>query len=204
MKKIFSLVLAFIVSAAFGFVVVKLIDSSRQENNEMYSSGNNAESPNTDIKKGISQSSKNESIDSVDGKDVKTGKELPENEKVNSNMLIEAEALAAAEEAKAEKAKAKAEVAKAKMEQNRMSAAEFQMLISGGDNSILGGKNPKVAKTISFSVSGLREGDRHPQDIVGIRAKVGNGIWTSFSVHSVGYDSQGRINSAVIVPNYPD
>lgn len=88
---------------------------------------------------------------------------------------------------------------------NRMSASDFQrLLLDQNDSSVLGGKNPKVARTVSITVKSLRDGDKKPGDILAVREKIANGIWTSASVSSVNYDSQGRVNSVVIIPNYPD
>lgn len=198
--------MAFLVSAALGFGVVKLIKSSQQQDVEVFSD-NSSKDSNDNIAKGGSVTSSSGSVDSTRINGSETDKESHESNVTNTSMLEQAEALAAEEakkKAEAEEARRKAEEAKARMEQNKMSAAEFQSLIAGGDNSILGGKNPKVSKSISFSVSGLREGERRPQDVVGIREKVGNGVWASFTVSSVGYDAQGKINSAIIVPHYPD
>lgn len=86
---------------------------------------------------------------------------------------------------------------------NRMSVSEFQsLLLNQEDVSILGGKNPKVAKRISFKYNGIKEGERKPDDVLAIREKISMGVWSSAQVLSVGYDNQGRINSAVIAPVY--
>lgn len=86
---------------------------------------------------------------------------------------------------------------------NKMSAGEFQsILLNESDSSILGGKNPRVANSISFSFHGLRDDDTKPRDVVSIRERIALGIWKSASVVSVGYDNAGRINSAVISVGY--
>lgn len=176
MKKVFSLVLVFIVSAIIGFFLFGMFNHQSQptppNNDSIWMDTIRMDTIRMDT---VSEDSTNgNDVDSADNVNIKN-ESMGKNPKDQINV-----------------------------EKNKMSAAEFQNLIVGGDNSILGGKNPKVAKTIQFSVDGLREGDRRPQDVVGIREKVGNGIWTSFRVSTVGYDSQGKIDSAVIVPNYPD
>ena len=84
-----------------------------------------------------------------------------------------------------------------------MSAGEFQaLLLNQNDNSLLGGKNPKVAKSIAFSFEGLNDGDKRPGDILSVREKIAYGIWSSARVLRVGYDEKGRINSVKIQPVY--
>jgi len=88
---------------------------------------------------------------------------------------------------------------------NKMSAVEFQrLLLDQNDSSLLGGMNHGVAKRVSIIVRSLNEGDRKPEDILAVRDKIANGIWVSAIVNSVNYDSQGKINSIVISPIYPD
>ncbi|MBO4673398.1 MAG: hypothetical protein J5616_03515 [Bacteroidaceae bacterium] len=88
-------------------------------------------------------------------------------------------------------------------EVSKMSAGEFQsLLLNQNDNSLLGGKNPKVARTVIIRAQGLEEGERAPGDILAVREKIANGIWTSARVVSVGYDNSGRINSVTIQPVY--
>lgn len=85
----------------------------------------------------------------------------------------------------------------------RMSSGEFQLLLlKQSDNSLLGGKHPKVAKYISLSFEGLRDDDRKPGDILAVREKIAYGIWSSAKVIWVGYDESGKINSARIQPVY--
>lgn len=85
----------------------------------------------------------------------------------------------------------------------QMSSSEFQaLLLNQGDNSLLGGKHPKVARSISLSFEGLREDDRKPGDILAVREKIAYGIWRSAKVVRVGYDANGKINSARIQPVY--
>ena len=76
------------------------------------------------------------------------------------------------------------------------------LLLNQNDNSLLGGKNPKVARTVIIRAQGLEEGERAPGDILAVREKIANGIWTSARVVSVGYDNSGRINSVTIQPVY--
>jgi hypothetical protein len=84
-----------------------------------------------------------------------------------------------------------------------MNSGEFQsLLLDEGDNSLLGGKHPKVAKFVVFTFEGLHEGDKIPGDVLAIREKISFGIWTSAKVLWVGYDENGRINSAKIRPIY--
>ena len=85
----------------------------------------------------------------------------------------------------------------------QMSSSEFQaLLLNQGDNSLLGGKHPKVARSISLSFEGLRDDDRKPGDILAVREKIAYGIWRSAKVVRVGYDANGKINSARIQPIY--
>ena len=87
--------------------------------------------------------------------------------------------------------------------QDVMSSSEFQaLLLNPNDYSILGGKNPKVARSVSIRVQGLKD-DRAPGDIQSVRDKIANGIWQSARVANVGYDNSGRINSVVLQPIYP-
>lgn len=84
-----------------------------------------------------------------------------------------------------------------------MSAGEFQtLLLNQNDNSLLGGKHPKVAKSIALSFEGLRDGDKKPGDILSVREKIAYEIWNSAKVLRVGYDEKGKINSAKIQPVY--
>lgn len=84
-----------------------------------------------------------------------------------------------------------------------MSAGEFQsLLLNQSDNSLLGGKNPKVARTVYIRTQGMNDGEKAPGDVLAVREKIANGIWTSARVLSVGYDQSGRINSATIQPVY--
>lgn len=84
-----------------------------------------------------------------------------------------------------------------------MTASEFQtLLLNLSDNSVLGGKNPKVAKYVHLSFQNLRDGDAAPGDIQAVRDKIEFGQWTSARVVSVQYDNVGRVNSAVIRPVY--
>ena len=85
----------------------------------------------------------------------------------------------------------------------RMTKSEFQsLLLNQNDNTLLGGKNPKVSRNIIIRPQGLEEGERAPGDILAVREKIANGIWTSARVVSVGYDDNGKINSVVIKPIY--
>lgn len=85
----------------------------------------------------------------------------------------------------------------------KMSASEFQsLLLNQSDNSLLGGRNPKVALYVSLKCVGLREDDFPANDIQHVRDKIANGIWKSASVTSVGYNERGQINSATISPVY--
>ena len=81
----------------------------------------------------------------------------------------------------------------------KMSASEFQsLLLNQRDVTLLGGRNPKVAKYVVVSVVGLATGERRPDDIQAVRDKIANGIWSSASVVSVSYDSNGKINAVTI------
>lgn len=86
---------------------------------------------------------------------------------------------------------------------NGMTASEFQALLQSG-KSIEGGKHPKVAKNVSFSYVGIRDGEKKPGDILALREKVNFETWKSFKVLNVGYDKDGRVNSAIIQPIYHD
>lgn len=87
---------------------------------------------------------------------------------------------------------------------SKMSASQFQsLLLSHSDNSLLGGRNPKVAKSIYIRVQGMHDDENiRPDDVQGVRDKIRFGIWKSAIVISVGYDNQNKINSAVIQPVY--
>lgn len=89
-------------------------------------------------------------------------------------------------------------------EVSRMSKDEFQsLLLNQKDNSLLGGKNPKVALSVIIRTQGMNEGERAPGDILAVREKIANGIWTSLRVVAVGYDdNSGKINSVTIQPIY--
>lgn len=85
----------------------------------------------------------------------------------------------------------------------RMTMGEFQsILLNQNDNTLLGGKNPKVSRNIIIRTQGLEEGERVPEDILAVREKIANGIWSSARVVSVGYDDNGKINSVVLKPIY--
>ena len=87
----------------------------------------------------------------------------------------------------------------------KMSASEFQsLLLNQKDNSLLGGKNPKVAKYVALHCVGLNEGDFPANDIQHVREKIANGIWSTCIVNHVGYNERGQINSATIRPVYPN
>ena len=75
-----------------------------------------------------------------------------------------------------------------------MTASEFQhKLLNFGDMSILGGRNPQVAKSVSIHINGGGS-----TDIQSVRDKIKNEIWKSVSVTNVGHDNKGRINSVTI------
>lgn len=93
------------------------------------------------------------------------------------------------------------QIEEAKIE--KMTAAQFQaLLLNQNDNSLLGGKNPKIAKSVALSFTDLKEGEKRPNDILAVREKIAFGIWSSARVVRVGYDESGRINSATIQPVY--
>ena len=84
-----------------------------------------------------------------------------------------------------------------------MTSSEFQsLLLNQNDNSLLGGKHPKVARSVALSFEGLHDGDRKPSDILAVREKIAYGIWSTAKVLHVGYDENGKINSARIQPIY--
>ncbi len=120
----------------------------------------------------------------------------------------EAEAKAKAKKEAEAEAKAKKEAeAKAKAKQNqdnRMSKQEFQkLLLTQTDVTLLGGKNPKVAKHIRFTIQNMHSDETiRPDDVLSIRAKIANDIWTSAKVISVDYDNNGLINAATVSPVY--
>lgn len=94
---------------------------------------------------------------------------------------------------------------KEEKEKTKMTAKAFQALLANrSDNSLLGGHNPQVAKSISFSVRNMKEGENRPDDVLSIRQKVSYGVWAGIRVVSVGYDSNNRISSAVIEPIYKE
>ena len=85
----------------------------------------------------------------------------------------------------------------------KMTAAQFQaLLLNQNDNSLLGGKHPKIAKYVALTFTDLQEGEKRPNDILAVREKIAFGIWSSARVLHVGYDENGRINSARIQPVY--
>lgn len=85
----------------------------------------------------------------------------------------------------------------------RMSSGMFQsLLLNQNDNTLLGGKHPQVAKTVTLSFEGLRDGEKRPGDILAVREKIAYGIWTSAKVLTVGYNDNGKINYAKIQPVY--
>ena len=87
----------------------------------------------------------------------------------------------------------------------KMSAAEFQrLLLNQNDNSLLGGKNPRVARYVNITCVGLHEDDFPAGDIQHLRDKIANGIWRSAVVSSVGYNERGQINAATIRPVYDE
>lgn len=86
---------------------------------------------------------------------------------------------------------------------DKMTAAQFQtLLLNQNDNSLLGGKHPKIAKYVALTFTDLQEGEQRPNDILAVREKIAFGIWSSARVLHVGYDENGRINSARIQPVY--
>ena len=86
---------------------------------------------------------------------------------------------------------------------SKMTASEFQsLLLNQNDNTLLGGRNPKVSRYVALKCTGLREDDFPANDILHVREKIANGIWKSASVTSIGYNEQGLINSATISPIY--
>jgi len=213
-KKYLYMFLAFVLSTGVGFGVTKFLVNSDSASTLTGSSviamnggsihDNNATS--IDSKGEMDSDVAGDKLVTEDkaklGERVETGTEQPEAVKSNP-VLSQLEADAAARKA-AEAAELKAAEAKARAEANRMSAAEFQSLIVNGDPSILGGKNPKVAKNISFSFSGIKPDDKKPGDIVSIRDKINYDKWTGITVSGLGYDAQGRINRATITPHYPE
>lgn len=87
---------------------------------------------------------------------------------------------------------------------DRMSKSEFQsLLLRLKDTTLLGGKNPKVAKSVAIRTSGLRNGDRAPGDILAIRDKIANGIWQTVNVTDVNYNDKDQISAITIQPVYP-
>ena len=102
-----------------------------------------------------------------------------------------------------EKPNEKVEVKKEEKRVEQMTSSEFQsLLLNQNDNSLLGGKHPKVAKTVTLSFEGLHEEERIPGDILAVREKIAFGKWNSAKVLRVGYDENGRINSAKVQPIY--
>lgn len=86
---------------------------------------------------------------------------------------------------------------------DKMTAAQFQaLLLNQNDNSLLGGKHPKIARYVALSFTGLQDGEKRPNDFLAVREKIAFGIWSSARVLRVGYDDSGRINSASIQPVY--
>lgn len=88
--------------------------------------------------------------------------------------------------------------------EKKMTSSEFQRLLLSNDHSIMGGRNPKVAKNIKINVKGIRSGERHPDDILAIREKISYGTWRTALVRSVSYDQSGKVNEVTIEPVYPD
>lgn len=85
----------------------------------------------------------------------------------------------------------------------KMSVRDFQrLLLNQNDNSLLGGKNPRVARYVRFTCVGLHEGDYPAEDVQHVRDKIANDIWKSAVVTNVGYNERGQINSATITPVY--
>ena len=84
-----------------------------------------------------------------------------------------------------------------------MTAHEFEaLLLNQNDNSLLGGKHPNVARNIRLSFEGLKEDERKPNDILDVRLKIANGIWSSARVIGVNYDENGKIYAVRIQPIY--
>lgn len=208
------LTLSFVVCAAITYGVVKIVKSDTLESgtNELVAQNGDKVDNNGTISDASTDNNGQISEENKDANAIGTSNETIENVEKEADALAQAEAAKAEAEAKAAaearamaEAKAKAEAeAKAKAEANKMTAAEFQRILASSDASILGGKNPKVAKNIQISCQGLRDGEKKPGDVVAVRQKVIMDQWISFTVVSVGYDSTGKINSAVIRPNYPD
>lgn len=85
----------------------------------------------------------------------------------------------------------------------KMTISEFQkLMLNQNDNSLLGGKNPRVALYVKLTCAGLRDGDFAAGDIQHVRDKVANGIWKSATVVDVNYNEKGQINAATIRPVY--
>lgn len=85
----------------------------------------------------------------------------------------------------------------------KMSVGQFQsLLLNQNDNSLLGGKNPRVARYVKLTCVGLNEGDYAAGDIQHVRDKIANGIWKTAVVLSVNYNERGQINAATIKPVY--
>lgn len=209
--------LAFVVCAAITFGIVKFVksDSPKPESNEIVAQNEDYADKSSTIAETASDNNDRNSKGGTDVNTTGTSNETLDKVEKEAEALAQAEAAkakaeadakAAAEaKAMAEAAKAKAEAeAKAKAEANKMTAAEFQRILASSDASILGGRNPKVAKSIHITCQGIRDGEKKPGDLVAVRQKVIMDQWISFTVVSVGYDSTGKINSAVIRPNYPD
>ena len=87
--------------------------------------------------------------------------------------------------------------------EQKMSVGEFQsLLLNQSDNSLLGGKNPRVARYVKLTCLGLRDDDYAAGDIQHVRDKIANGIWKTAIVISVNYNERGQINAATIKPVY--
>lgn len=85
----------------------------------------------------------------------------------------------------------------------KMSKGQFQaLLLNLRESTLLGGRNPQVAKSISFTFSDIQDGENRPFDVQSIRDKISFGVWKSAVVISVAYDEKNRINSAVVKPVY--
>lgn len=78
----------------------------------------------------------------------------------------------------------------------KMSVREFERRLRERD--------AQVTKGVRFRVEGMRPGEKALGELAGVCDKVNWGIWESFNVESVIYDTEGRIVSCVIRPIYKE
>jgi hypothetical protein len=87
---------------------------------------------------------------------------------------------------------------------NKVTASEFQSLLLSKDennaNKLLKGRINNAS--VSYRFTGINEDEPQPRSYTEIINRLKMGTWSSIQITSVGYDSQGRLNSANITVTY--